>query len=260
MAHGWDPRTYLLFADERARPFFELLARVRAADPSYVVDLGCGPGTLTAALAQRWPDALVEGIDSSAEMVEAAGELARPHRLVFRQADLREWQPAGPVDVLVSNATLQWVPGHLRLLPELVGRIRPGGWLAFQVPGNFAEPSHVLLRELAGDPRFAPYLRDVAYPASHDPRDYLAALLGAGCTVDAWETTYLHMLTGPDPVLRWISGTGARPVLTALPEPLRAEFEREYAALLADAYPATEHGTVLAFRRVFAVAQRRERA
>ena len=256
MDHRWDPRTYLRFSDERARPFFELLARVPAEHPAYVVDLGCGPGTLTTALAQRWPDAKVEGIDSSAEMVTAAAGLAQPQRLEFQHADLREWQPAGPVDVLVSNATLQWVPGHLRLLPHLVGWVRPGGWLAFQVPGNFGEPSHVLLRQLAGDLRFAPYLRDVAYPASHDPRDYLAALLGAGCAVDAWGTTYLHMLTGPDPVLRWISGTGARPVLQALPDLLRAEFEREYAALLALAYPATDHGTLLPFRRIFAVARR----
>lgn len=259
MGHGWDPRAYLLFSDERARPFFELLARVPAEEPAYVVDLGCGPGTLTAALAQRWPSARVEGIDSSKEMVAAAGELAEPHRLVFQQADLRAWQPAGPVDVLVANATLQWVPGHLSLLSQLVGWTRPGGWLAFQVPGNFGEPSHVLLRELARDPRFAPHLHDAAYPASHDPRDYLAALLAAGCAVDVWETTYLHVLSGPDPVLRWISGTGARPVLQALAEPLRAEFEREYAASLARAYPATEHGTVLPFRRVFAVAQRKDR-
>ena len=256
MGHYWDPAAYLAFSDERARPFIELLARVTATEPSYVVDLGCGPGNLTATLAQRWPDALVDGIDSSEQMISAAAELAQPHRLRFERADLRSWRPAGPVDVLVSNATLQWVPGHLSLLPQLVGWLRPGGWLAFQVPGNFGEPSHVILRELAGDPRFAPHLDDVAYPASHDPGDYLAALLDAGCAVDAWETTYLHLLTGPDPVLRWISGTGARPVLQALPEPLRAEFERTYAGLLADAYPASEHGTVLPFRRVFAVAQR----
>jgi trans-aconitate 2-methyltransferase len=260
MTHSWDPSTYLRFADERSRPFFELLTQVRAEEPSYVVDLGCGPGNLTATLAQRWPAALVHGVDSSAEMLAAAAEHQRPGRLEFVAADLREWRPPRPVDVLVSNATLQWVPGHLELLPSLVAAVRPGGWLALQVPGNFAEPSHALLRELATDERIAGYLADVHYPAAHDPVDYFRALSAAGCAVDAWETTYLHVLHGPDPVLQWISSTGARPVLEALPEPVRAEFEAEYAAQLAAAYPPDQHGTLLSFRRVFAVGQREERA
>ena len=256
MTHAWDPQSYLRFADERARPFAELLARVGASDAALVVDLGCGPGNLTAQLARRWPKAYVVGIDASAEMVDAAAAHAVPGRLEFQRADLRDWRPAQPVDVLVSNATLQWVPGHLQLLPSLVGLVRPGGWLAVQVPGNFGEPSHLLLRELADDPRFALHLTGVSHPDAHDPADYLFVLQEAGCSVDAWETTYLHVLTGPDPVLRWISGTGARPVLQALPASLREQFEREYAARLAEAYPATEHGTVLPFRRVFAVGQR----
>jgi trans-aconitate 2-methyltransferase len=256
MTHSWDASTYLRFPDERSRPFFELLGRIPAEDPAYVVDLGCGPGNLTATLAERWPAAFVHGVDSSANMVAAAAEHQRPGRLEFVAADLREWRPPRPVDVLVSNATLQWVPGHLKLLDTLVREIRARGWLALQVPGNFAEPSHTLLRELAAGERYAPHLADVRYPAAHDPPDYFRALTAAGCAVDAWETTYLHVLHGPDPVLRWISGTGARPVLQALPEQLRTEFEHEYARRLAQAYPTADYGTLLPFRRVFAVAQR----
>jgi trans-aconitate 2-methyltransferase len=260
MTPTWEPATYLRFADERSRPFFELLARVGAEDPAYVVDLGCGPGNLTATLAERWPAALVQGIDSSADMLAAAAEHRIPGRLELVAADVRRWHASQPVDVLVSNATLQWVPGHLELLGSLVEQVRPGGWFALQVPGNFAEPSHVLLRELAADQRFAGYLSDVHHPAAHDPADYLRALRAAGCAVDAWETTYLHVLSGPDPVLRWIAGTGARPVLQALPGPVRTEFEAEYADQLAAAYPRDAHGTLLSFRRVFAVAQREEGA
>jgi trans-aconitate 2-methyltransferase len=252
----WDWRRYLTFADERARPFFDLLARVDADDPAYVVDLGCGPGNLTAALARRWPHAEVHGVDSSAEMVDRAAESQTLDRLRFERADLREWEPRQRVDVLVANAVLQWVPGHLALLPRLVGLLATEGWLALQVPGNFAEPSHLLLHELAGDPRFADHVAGVERPSACDPQRYLEVLSEAGCQVDAWETTYLHVLQGPDPVLRWISGTGARPVLQALPNPLRAEFEAEYAKRLASAYPAGERGTVLPFRRVFAVAHR----
>ena len=168
---------------------------------------------------------------------------------------MRTWEPEGPVDVLFSNATYQWVPDHLDLLPRLVGHLAPGGWLAFQVPGNHDEPSHVLLRDLAADPRFAPYTQGVARPHSHDPEVYADVLLDLGLRVDAWETTYLHLLTGADPVFTWISGTGARPTLQALPDELRPVFVEEYQALLRDAYPAGPHGTTLPFRRVFAVGQ-----
>jgi len=252
--HTWDPDRYLLYADERGRPFVDLLHRIDAAAPEHVVDLGCGPGNLTALLAARWPEADVLGVDSSPEMIERAhpGETGRVR---FEVGDLRDWRPAsGPVDVLVSNATLQWVPGHLDLLPELVGQVAPGGWFAFQVPGNHGEPSHALLRELAADPRFASFTDGVAHPASHDPEVYADRLRDLGLTVDAWETTYQHLLTGEDPVFTWISGTGARPVLTALPEALREEFTTAYKTLLREAYPPGAHGTVLPFRRIFVVA------
>jgi trans-aconitate 2-methyltransferase len=254
MAHSWDPDRYLTYADERGRPFVELVARVPADDPATVVDLGCGPGNLTGLLADRWPGATVTGLDSSPEMIARAREA--DDRIAFDVADLRDWATsADPVDVVVSNATLQWVPGHLELLPALVHRVRPGGWLAFQVPGNFGEPSHTIRRELADEAPYAEFTRGVATPASHDPRAYLEALAGLGCAVDAWETTYLHVLTGEDPVFTWVSGTGARPTLQALPDGLREEYVAEFKARLRAAYPERPHGVVLPFRRIFVVAR-----
>jgi trans-aconitate 2-methyltransferase len=255
VTHSWDPETYLAFGDERSRPFFDLLAQVAEPAPGYVVDLGCGPGTLTAALHERWPQAQVHGVDASAEMVARARALSGDG-LRFEVADLRDFVPARPVDVLVTNATLHWVPGHLDLLQTLVGRLAPGGWLALQVPGNFESPSHTVLCDLAADARFAAYTADVAHPVSHEPAAYLTRLLDLGLRAQAWETTYLHVLHGPDAVLRWVSGTAARPVLQALPQGMRERFEEEYAAALREAYPPTRHGTVFPFRRVFAVAQR----
>jgi trans-aconitate 2-methyltransferase len=251
----WNPTTYLQFSDERSRPFFDLVARVRAESPRRVVDLGCGPGQLTATLAERWPGAEVQGIDSSPAMIDRAAEHAG-ERLSFTVGDASSWHPTEPVDVLVSNATLQWVPGHRALLAGFVQALAPSGWLALQVPGNFEEPSHRLLRELAADPRFAPSTDGVEAPAAFDAATYLADLSALGCSVEAWETTYLHVLSGPDPVFRWISGTGARPVLQSLPDALRPTFEAEYRQLLRQAYPEQAFGTVLPFRRVFAVAHR----
>lgn len=260
--HAWDPERYLTYAGERGRPFVELLTRVdpdRTADPRSVVDLGCGPGNLTGLLAGRWPDARVHGLDSSTEMIARARSGGGPAR--FEVADLRDWVaavPAGSVDVLVSNATLQWVPGHLDLLPGLVAAVRPGGWLAFGVPGNFDEPSHRVRRDLAAEPAYADVLADLPEPAAHDAATYLRALAPYG-EVDAWETTYLHVLTGPDPVFTWISGTSARPMLEALDAvggDARAGFEAELKRRLADAYPdggRGGHDVVMPFRRVFAV-------
>ena len=256
MTHTWDPDRYLVFADERGRPFLDLVGRVAARDPHEVVDLGCGPGTLTGLLAQRWPAARVLGIDSSASMIASARGLAQ--RVEYLVADLRDWAPERPVDVLISNATLQWVPGHLALLPRLLGSVTPGGWFAFQVPGNMGEPSHVLRSELAAEPPYAEHTVAVATPSAHDPATYYDALAAAGAEkIDVWETTYTHVLTGPDPVFTWVSGTGARPTLQALPDDLRAPFEEEFRRRLARAYPVRPDGTVLLpFRRVFAVARR----
>jgi trans-aconitate 2-methyltransferase len=260
MSHTWDPDRYLAYADERGRPFLDLLARVAAEAPQTVVDLGCGPGNLTALLARRWPDATVTGVDSSAAMIEQARAIGG---IDWEVGDLRDWvRPdplalRAPVDVLVSNATLQWLPEHLDLLPQLVDRVAAGGWLAFQVPGNFGEPSHTIRAELAAHAPYAEHVRDVAVPASHEPTVYLRALLDLGLEADVWEATYLHVLTGEHPVFTWVSGTGARPTLQALPEGLRPEFETEFRARLREAYPPDGAGrVVLPFRRIFAVARK----
>lgn len=251
----WDPRQYERFADERARPFRDLLAVVDAPWARAVLDLGCGPGTQTAELARRWPGARVVGVDSSDAMLARAAAHRVPGRLEFVLGDLRHYAPDAPVDVLVTNATLQWVPDHLQLLDRLASLLSPGGVLALQVPGNFGEPSHVLLRELAGSDRWAPLLGDrVAYwPCSHGPEQYLESLQRAGLEATAWETTYLQVLSGEDAVLEWMKGTALRPVLGALGVEDGERFVAEYGAELRRAYPPRAGGTVLPYRRVFAV-------
>jgi len=260
----WDPAQYLRFGDERSRPFFELTARIAAEAPSAVVDLGCGPGTLTAALARRWPDAEVRGIDSSAEMIETAQALpdADGRRLSFALGDVRdftpEFTPDGGVDVIVSNAVLQWVPDHIAVVSRWAGFLRPGGWLAFQIPANFDQPSHRAIADLVASDRWRPLLDGVALNRqSTDPAQYVDLLARAGLEVDAWETTYLHVLRGEDPVVDWYKGSGLRPVIAALRPDLAGEFLAEFRARMAEAYPAAPYGTVFPFRRVFVVAVRR---
>ena len=255
----WDPTQYIRYADQRGRPFLDLTARIQHDSPRRVVDLGCGPGNLTVVLAQRWPHAEVEGIDSSPEMIEQAHPLTSD-RLTFRVGDLAEWLVPQDADVVVSNATLQWVPGDVELLRSWATALPTGGWLAIQVPGNFDAPSHTLMRTLATSPRWAATVGDVLrhHDSVASPISYAELLLDAGLAVDVWETTYVHQLSGRDPVLEWARGTGLRPVSVALSDDERVEFETEYAAALRVAYPETEHGTLFPFRRIFAVAHKPE--
>jgi trans-aconitate 2-methyltransferase len=247
----WDPRLYLAFDDERARPFHDLLARIGAEAPRRVVDLGCGPGHLTRVLAARWRGAAVSALDSSAEMVAAA----RENGIDAERADLVGWTPPPDADVVVTNAVLHWVPQHLDLLPRWLAALPSGAWFALQVPGNFAAPSHALVAELLGEPRWAGRVGPRGGDASASPAAY-ADVLAAAAHVDVWETTYLHRLTGPDPVLDWISSTTLRPVRDALPAQDYAAFRAELAPRLRAAYPAQPDGTTwFPFRRIFAVAR-----
>ncbi|MEU5955155.1 trans-aconitate 2-methyltransferase [Streptomyces sp. NPDC047525] len=270
----WDPGQYLRHSGHRARPFVDLLARIpelpATADgrAPRIADLGCGPGNVTRLLAERWPTAYVTGFDNSPQMLDRAEELAGPTagggRLDFAEADASDWAPPeGTYDLILSNATLQWVPGHPDSFPAWIAALAPGGTFAFQVPGNFDAPSHVLMRELSESERWRDRLggRLRHADAVLSPTAYLERLVSLGCEVDAWETTYLHLLEGEDPVLDWVKGTGLRPVLTALAgdagdAEAREEFLAEYGELLRKAYPAGAGGTVFPFRRVFAVARR----
>ena len=259
MSRAWEPSVYLRFAGERARPFTDLLARVCAEHPRTVVDLGCGTGSLTTLLADRWPSARVTGIDSSPEMLAAADRHRVPGRIEFAAGDVRTWCPDGDVDVLVTNAVLHWVPDHGPLLGRWGALLARGGWLACQVPGNFAAPTHTLLARLCRSSAWSDRLAGAAprEDAVLPPDGYLDALTAAGLAADVWETTYLHVLRGEDPVLGWVRGTVLRPVLAALDEDAAAAFTAEYAAALRRAYPARADGTtLLPFRRVFAVGSR----
>jgi len=254
----WDPELYGRFADQRSRPFHELVARIGAIAPANVVDLGCGDGALTATLAGRWASASVLGVDSSEEMLASAAS-RKTDRLSFVLQRIEDWGPAGSIDVLVSNAALQWVPGHLSLLPRFVSALTPGGWLAIQVPGNFDAPSHTTLQTLCNSPRWSDRLGTAGrWPSTPTPSEYISALAGLGCTVDAWETTYAQVLQGVDPVLAWMRGTALRPVYGRLSAEEAAEFDAELGAMLRAAYPCQPYGTVLPFRRIFAVAQAAE--
>jgi trans-aconitate 2-methyltransferase len=253
----WDPQQYQRFGRERSRPFFDLLARVPDDNVRFVADLGCGPGDLTHTLLTRWPDAAIVGVDNSPDMLVAAARLPVSPRLQFVEADLATWQPDRPLDRIVSNAALQWLPNHAELFKRLIGLLAPGGVLAVQMPRNFDEPAHRLLAEVVTQEPWASAVG--AWKERYfeeTPAWYAETLRELGVEVDVWETIYYHVLAGPDAVLEWMKGTALRPVLTRLREDQREPFLSVYGVKLLAAYPPGTHGTLFPFRRLFLLARR----
>lgn len=255
----WDAPQYLKFSDERSRPFGDLLDRVATTNVKFIADLGCGPGNLTRTLSERWPTARVLGVDNSPEMLEQARSLEIAGRLAFLQADIRSWSPDEPVDLIVSNAAFQWVNDHAAFLARLVTFLSSAGTLAVQMPYHFQNPAHLAIEEIKADPRWRESLWGVGlHQQSVMPLEwYVERLLDLGLTVDAWQTTYIHILSGENPVLEWFKGTALRPLLKALEPKDQAEFLRELGGRLKAAYPAKGSVTLLPFPRVFFVATRR---
>lgn len=253
----WNPALYRRFEDERTRPAAELLARVPLAQPRCVVDLGCGPGNSTELLVQRFAQAQVLGVDSSAAMLASARE--RLPAVRFEQADIAQWAPAQAPDLLYANAALQWVPDHPRLLPRLFGLLAPGGVLAVQMPDNWQEPSHRLMREVAAEP---PYRDAIGNPDRLrmpllDVGAYYDLLAPLAQEVDVWHTVYQHRMASAGAIVDWLRSTGLKPFVDRLPEAQQSAFLSRYADRVAAAYPPRADGQrLLAFPRLFIVARK----
>src|SRR3954447_2076841 len=249
----WDPAQYLKFAGPRLRPALDLLQRVDIEAPGSVYDLGAGAGNVTRLIAARWPQARIVGIDGSAEMLARAA--AESPGIEWRQADLASWRPDRPADVIYSNAALHWLDDHDRLFPALFAGLAPKGVLAVQIPRNFGAPSHKSITETARSGPWRQKLEPLLVPSPvAEPAFYYDLLAPRAASLDIWETEYLQVLEGQDPVKEWIKGSWLAQFLDALEEPQRSEFEATYAALAAQAYPRRPDGkTLLPFRRLFIV-------
>jgi len=257
MTDDWSARQYLKFEDERTRPPRDLLARVPLQAPRRAIDLGCGPGNSTELLVARYPRAEVIGLDSSPDMLRQARE--RLPDCVFVQADLAEWQPPDGTDLLFANAVFQWVPDHPAVLRRLLAALPQGGVLALQMPDNTAEPALALMREVASKGPWAKTLA-LAAAARDDlptPGAYYDLLKPLATQLDLWHAVYNHVMAGPEGIVEWFKGSALRPFLSALDDGMRAGFLADYAARVAEAYPARFDGKVLLpFPRLFIVAVR----
>jgi len=250
---SWNPDQYLKFSQPRLRPAIDLLTRISLTRPERIYDLGCGAGNVTAALVQRWPDASIIGVDSSADMLAKAAKLLP--RVRWRQQSLDQWHADAPADLIYSNAALHWLGDHEHLFPRLVDSLNPGGMLAVQMPRNFAAPSHTMIADTVRAGPWRGRLESLltAAPVS-EPSFYYALLAPLSAELDIWESEYLQVLEGEDPVKEWTRGTALIPFLGRLADEERAAFEADYARRLRGAYPRRTDGrTLFPFRRLFIV-------
>jgi trans-aconitate 2-methyltransferase len=254
---SWNAEQYLKFNDERTRPCRELVARIALENPRFVVDLGCGPGNSTAVLAARWPGARLLGIDHSPEMIQAARQ-SFP-QVAWAESDIATWHAPQPIDLLFSNAALQWVPGHPTVVPRLFSMLAPGGALACQVPANLAAPAHRIMRDLAASQSWRGHFpTPVREWFVHEPQVYYDLLAPSAARVDLWMTEYHHVMESASAIVEWYKGTGLRPFLDLLPNPAdRDRFLAEYQQEIARAFPPRADQRVLfPFLRLFFIAYR----
>jgi trans-aconitate 2-methyltransferase len=251
----WSPAQYLKFADERTRAARDLLAQVPLTEAKLVYDLGCGPGNSTELLVQAYPQARIVGVDNSVAMLaKARGALPQCE---FEEADLAQWQGGQEADLLFSNATFQWVPGHLEVLQRLLNGLKSGGVLAVQMPDNLGEPSHVAMIAAGRNAPFAGKLAEASQARDllPEPADYYAALKPLCARLDVWHSIYNHPLNGITGIVEWLKGTGLRPFLELLTPEEQSDYLQRYMAELAKAYPQQADGKVLLrFPRLFMVA------
>lgn len=253
----WDAELYLKYGSERTQPVRDLLHRIRLTNPARIIDLGCGPGNSTEELRRRWPGSTIVGLDNSAEMIGKARE-AFPEGQ-WEVGDAAAWRAAEPFDLVFSNAMLHWLPDHARLCRHLLEQVAAGGALAVQAPAHYDSPLHREILEVSRDPAWDGRLGAARGAlTNHPPAFYYDVLQPHSSLVDVWETTYYHVLAGPEAVLEWFRGTGLRPFLEALgSNEERQRFEGLLLERYAASYPRRPDGKILfPFRRLFFISYR----
>ncbi len=234
----WKPDLYLKFEKQRTQPAIDLAARIDIANPKRIIDIGCGPGNSTVVLKNRWPNAQITGLDSSPSMIAQAQETDNDITWVCADAS-GDLSHLGRFDVVFSNAALQWMPEHERLLPNLFGLLEAGGVFAAQIPNTTHMPIHIALQSLVKGEKWAPRLGDITTHSTNAAPYNYDILSDLKAEIDLWETHYYHVMESHFALVQWYSSTGLRPYLNSLEsEQDKSAFLADFESALQSAYPA----------------------
>lgn len=253
----WNSKQYLKFKTERTQPAIDLVNRINVDNPGKILDVGCGPGNSTQVLYSKYPNSYILGIDISEEMLNAARK--EYPNLDFKICDAGKdlSQLDGDYDIVFSNACIQWIPDHERLLTDMLNLLKKNGVLAVQIPMNFNEPIHKIIEEVTSSEKWKKYFAEqrIFYTLSQSEYyDILSEISGEFCI---WETVYYHVMKSHNEILEWYRGTGLRPYLSVLPDNMKKEFEDEIMENLVQRYPRQRNGDIVfRFPRFFFIARK----
>lgn len=253
----WDSAKYLEFVNERTQPAIDLANRIHLDDPGRILDIGCGPGNSSAVLAGRFPKADILGVDNSPAMIESARD--KHPEIRFQLCDAARDLPAlpGGYDVVFSNACIQWIPDHPRILQEMMGLLSLGGVLAVQTPMNYQEPIHLIIGEVSTSRKWAAKFDDPRIFHNLEQGEYFELLSGLATEFTLWQTSYFHVMSSHEDIMEWYRGTGLRPYLNALPDSDKRDFEADIYREIVKAYPVQRNGQIIfRFPRFFFTATR----
>lgn len=290
---AWNPIQYLKFNSSRVRPALDLLNKSvnMFEDPNNVkavLDLGCGPGNITPYLCQSFPNAYVEGIDSSLEMIEKARKsntgknYGIKNRVSFRVSSIENeaYYNQKSYDLVYCNAALHWCLNHDRYIPKLLKTLvaTNGGVLAIQMPDTKFQASHTLMETAALRCGLMDFVKDIRIPRVEHTYAWYYNLLSPLCKeVDIWTSEYVQQLpmtpkrgyddlSNRHPVLEFTRSTGLMPIIQALggeTNPVCQKYLTEYNRLLEEEYPPVlvqnkyllqgKYVTLMPFKRFFII-------
>ena len=253
----WKPELYLKFENQRTQPSIDLVSRIDMCNPKRIIDIGCGPGNSTAVLKNRWPNADITGLDSSPAMIAQASKADCGIAWVCLDAS-SDLSALGRFDIVFSNAAIQWMPHHEKLLPNLFSLLESGGVLTLQIPNTAHMPVHTALQTLVKSEKWRAQFGNVATHSVFPAPYYYDILSTLSNDIDLWETHYYHVMESHQSIVQWYSSTGLRPYLNSLDsDSAQSAFLAEFENELKVVYPAQNDGFVLfPFVRIFVIARK----
>ncbi|MCM1115007.1 MAG: methyltransferase domain-containing protein [Clostridium sp.] len=257
MMSDWNSEQYLKFKAERTQPSIDLVNRITVKEPQRIIDIGCGPGNSTAQLKKRYPDAYVLGVDFSPNMIEKAKADYKDIDFMLFDASKDFNKLEGKFDIVFSNACIQWVPEHKKLLRDMMRVLNPGGVLAVQMPAQYEMPMHTIVSEVSTNEKWSSKLsvKREFYYLTED--EYFDILFDISSDFSMWKTIYHHRLPSQESIVEWYKSTGLKPYLEQLDDADKKEFEKDILSEVKRVYKAQKNGEVIfKFHRLFFLAKK----